>query len=281
MPQNLKAEDLNGDDLILRELPPHRTWARGGARPVLALHCSLAHSGAWSGLAERLTGITLTATDQTGHGKAEAWDGVSDLHGEAAASSIAMAEKLGQGRPIDLFGHSFGGTLALRIALTRPDLVRSLTLVEPVIFAAAKGDPAYAPFRARHLEFASLILSGEREAALRMFHGDWGTGDALEALPERTRTYMFERIHLIEAQNPVLLDDAAGLLSPGGLEAVGVPVLLIDGKTSPPIIEAVHSALARRLPLVQRLSLAGAGHMVSITHAGDVAAVVQAHLAAC
>lgn len=274
-------EDLSGQDLILRELPPHRIWARGGARPVLALHCSLAHSGAWSGLAERLEGITLTATDQIGHGKAEAWDGVRDLHGEATASSVAMAELLGQGRQIDLFGHSFGGTLALRIALTRPDLVRSLTLVEPVIFAAAKADPAYARFRARHLDFARLIRSGEREAALRMFHGDWGSGDALEVLAERTRTYMLDRIHLIEAQNPVLLDDAANLLRPGGMEGIRVPVLLIDGATSPPIIEAVHSALVHRLPRVERLSVAGAGHMVSITHAAEVAPAVQAHLAAC
>lgn len=270
-----------GEDLILAALPPHRTWARGGTRPVLALHCSLAHAGAWSGLAERLDGVTVTATDQTGHGKAAPWDGRSDLHGEATLASIAMAEKLGQGRPIDLMGHSFGGTLALRVALTRPDLVRSLTLVEPVIFAAAKSDPAYGLFRARHLDFASLILSGEREAALRMFHADWGTGDALEALPERTRAYMLDRIHLIEGQNPVLLDDAAGLLRSGGLEAIRVPVLLIDGATSPPIIEAVHSALSRRLPRVERLSVAGAGHMVSITHAAEVAPVVQAHLDAC
>jgi pimeloyl-ACP methyl ester carboxylesterase len=92
---------------------------------------------------------------------------------------------------------------------------------------------------------------------------------------------MLDRIHLIEAQNPVLLDDAAGLLRPGGLEALTVPVLLIDGAKSPPIIEAVHAALARRLRLVQRLSVAGAAHMVSITHAGDVAPVVQAHLDAC
>ena len=274
-------EDMIADTTLMAALPPHRTWARGGARPVLALHCSLAHSGAWSGLAERLEGVTVTATDQIGHGKAEAWDSLSDLHGEATSASIAMAQILGQGHPIDLMGHSFGGTLALRIALTRPDLVRSLTLVEPVIFAAAKPSLAYAAFRARHLDFARLILSGEREAALRMFHGDWGTGDTLDALPERTRAYMLDRIHLIEAQNPVLLDDAAGLLRPGGLEGIRVPVLLIDGATSPPIIEAVHSALALRLPKVERLSVAGAGHMVSITHAAEVAPVVQAHLAAC
>lgn len=269
------------EDLALAVVPPHRTWQRGGARPVLALHCSLAHSGAWTALAGRLEGVTLTAIDQVGHGHAPAWDGVSDLHGTATEASILMAERLGQGEALDLFGHSFGATVALRLALTRPDLVRSLTLVEPVIFAAARSDAAYAPFRARHLAFAGLIQSGLREAALRMFHADWGTGDALEDLPERTRSYMLDRIHLIEAQNPVLLEDAAGLLRPGGLESIRVPVLLIDGAGSPPVIEAVQQALARRLSHVQRVSVAGAGHMVSITHAAEIAAAVRMHLAAC
>ena len=269
------------EDMIMAELPPYRTWARGGERPVLALHCSLAHAGAWSGLAEGLSGVTVTAIDQIGHGRAEAWDGQTDLHGAATAAAILMAERLGQGRPIDVMGHSFGGTVALRIALTRPDLVRSLTLVEPVIFAAARGQPVYTHFRARHLEFARLILAGEREAALKMFHGDWGTGEGLDALPERTRNYMFERIHLIEAQNPVLLDDAADLLAVGGLESISVPTLLIDGATSPPIIDAVHTALSQRLRHSRRLSVQGAGHMVSITHAQAVAYGVQAHLDAC
>ena len=271
-------EDLSLKDAVLAELPPHRVWARGGARPVLALHCSLAHSGAWSGLAERLAGLTITATDHIGHGKAAAWDGLGDLHAEATEATIAMTERLGQGSPLDLVGHSFGGTVALRVALMRPDLVRSLILVEPVIFAAARAEPVYTAFRARHMEFARLILSGQREAALRRFHGDWGTGDTLEALPDRTRSYMLDRIHLIEAQNPVLLDDAAGLLRPGGLEGLRVPVLLIDGAQSPPIIEAVHSALASRLAQVQRLSVAGAGHMVPVTHPDVIAPVVQAHL---
>lgn len=259
------------------DLPPHRSWTRGGTRPVLALHCSLAHAGAWAALADRLHGVTVTATDQPGHGRSAAWDGVSDFHALTTAQSIAMAEELGQGAPIDLFGHSFGGTVAVRVALTRPDLVRSLTLVEPVLFAVAQGT-VRAAFLARHLEVARLIHAGETKAALRLFHGDWGTGEALEDLPERTRAYMADRIHLIAAQNRVLVDDTAGLLQPGRLEALRVPVLLIDGSESPPVIDAVQSGLAARLPRASRLTVPGAGHMVSITHAAEVARAVQAHL---
>lgn len=271
------------EDMRAITLPPFRVWDRGGSRPVLALHCSLAHSGAWSALSERLSGVTITATDQPSHGRAAAWDGKADLHGMTTRASIAMAEEIGGGGQIDLLGHSFGATVALRIALERPDLVRSLTLVEPVIFAAAgaAADPAYAPFRATHLEFAALVQAAEYGAAAEMFHGIWGTGECLADLPEKSRRYMVERIHLIEAQNPVLLEDGAGLLCEKGLEAVAVPVLLIEGAISPPIIAAVHAELARRLPRATRLSVAGAGHMVPITHADAVALAVQAHLDTC
>ena len=275
------------EDLTIARPPraevPTREWQCGGTRPVLALHCSLAHAGAWGGLAQRLTGVTVTGFDQIGHGRAADWDGVADLHGVATRQAAELAEELGGGEPIDLFGHSFGGTVALRVAMERPDLVRSLTLVEPVIFAAARsaGHPAYAPFRAQHLAFADVLATGDREKAAGMFHSAWGTGESLSDLPERSRNYIIDRIHLIVAQNPVLLDDAAGLLTYQGLEAIGVPVLLIEGALSPPIIDAVHSELARRICQSSRLSVPGAGHMVTITHAEAIAAPVQAHLDAC
>ncbi len=262
---------------------PTRTWDRGGARPLLALHCSLAHSGAWSALAEKLTGLTVVGFDQPGHGKAADWDGKADLHGLSTRIATGLAERLGNGAPIDLIGHSFGGTLAMRIALERPDLVRSLTLVEPVIFAAARAaeHPAYAPFRAQHLDFARVLLEGRREEAAAMFHADWGTGESLADLPERQRSYIIDRIHLIVAQNPVLLDDAAGLLAYLRIESVGVPVLLVEGADSPPIIDAVQTELHRRFAQSTRLVVPGAGHMVPITHAGVVARSVQMHLEAC
>ena len=261
------------------ELPPQRSWSLGGMRPVLALHCSLAHAGAWSGLAGHLAGVTLTATDQPGHGRAANWVFGTDLHGLATAQSIAMAESLG--RPLDLIGHSFGGTVALRIALERPDLVRSLTLIEPVLFAAARaaGDPAYARFLTGHRDFTALVQAGRMAEAAALFHSHWGSGEALADLPERARRYMVDRIHLIVAQNPVLMEDAAGLLRACGLEAIAVPVLLVEGAKSPPVIAAIQTEFARRLPQVTRLVVPGAGHMVPITHPQPVARAVMDLLA--
>ena len=60
-----------------------------------------------------------------------------------------------------------------------------------------------------------------------------------------------------------------------------VPVLLIEGADSPPVIDAIHTELARRLPQASRLSVPGAGHMVPITHPQIVAAAIAAHLAGC
>jgi pimeloyl-ACP methyl ester carboxylesterase len=265
------------EDMIAVDNAPTRVWERGGPRPVLALHCSLAHSGAWTGLAQRLQGVTVTALDQPGHGKAADWDGVADLHGLTTAIATDLARGLAGDGKVDLFGHSFGATVCLRIALENPCMVRSLTLVEPVIFAAARGTPAYAGFRDSH-EGIARVMAADREAGAAMFHAAWGTGETLADLPEKQRRYIVDRIHLIPAQNPVLLDDAAGLLRAGGLEGLRMPVLLVEGADSPAIIDAVHGALAARLPQVTRLIVQGAGHMVPITHPDVVARAVQAHL---
>jgi pimeloyl-ACP methyl ester carboxylesterase len=122
--------------------------------------------------------------------------------------------------------------------------------------------------------------AGDRLGAARMFHGLWGSGEPLDNLPERARAYIIDRIHLIPAQNRALLDDSAGLLRAGGLEALRQPVLLVEGALSPPIIAANHAELARRLPNARRASVANAGHMLPLTHPDDLAALTIAHLGA-
>ena len=74
------------------------------------------------------------------------------------------------------------------------------------------------------------------------------------------------RIPLIQAASPVLDDDAAGLMRPGRIAAINVPVTLIQGAESPPIIGAIHRALAGLMPQTRQVTVPRAGHMVAATH---------------
>jgi pimeloyl-ACP methyl ester carboxylesterase len=52
--------------------------------------------------------------------------------GALAGTVIRLIEALAVG-PVHLFGNSMGGAIALRVAARRPDLVRTLTLISPVL----------------------------------------------------------------------------------------------------------------------------------------------------
>src|SRR5262249_30599891 len=48
-----------------------------------------------------------------------------------------------------LVGHSYGGVIALLTAARRPDLLRSLTVIEPPCLAVARGNPVVDAYQAR------------------------------------------------------------------------------------------------------------------------------------
>jgi pimeloyl-ACP methyl ester carboxylesterase len=69
------------------------------------------------------------------------------------------------------------------------------------------------------------------------------------------------------------------LLTRQRLDGLAVPVLLVEGRLSPPIRGAIQTELARRLPLVQRVTIDSAGHMPPITHPVPPAGALRDHLA--
>ena len=240
--------------------------------PAVALHCSLAHGGAWSGLAAALPELAFTAPDLPGHGRAADLAAGQDLHD--AACQIGRAA-LGD-TPNVLIGHSFGATVALRLALEAPERVRLLVLIEPVLFCAARGMPEYEDFVEAYASVHSAMMSNSATAA-SLFHRMWGHGD-FARLPPTQQAYMAARMPLVAAQDAVLVEDRERLLAPGRLEALDLPVLLLEGAQSPPIVAAIQSVLAARLPRVKRAIVPGAAHMLPITHPREVAELIRASL---
>lgn len=245
-----------------------------GPREALLIHCSLSHSGGWAGMAGELSDLLhMTAFDIPGHGRSADWDNHADI--QAVTTNMAAAFPAG---PVDVIGHSFGGTVALRLAIEHPHLVRSLTLIEPVFFAVAFADVP--GLRARH-DLAhqpqfQAVAQGDMTAATRAFNALWGDADMpWDSLPAQMRANMVKRYGAIITAGPAVDDDAGGMLSSGALGRIAVPTLLLEGAKSPEILGLVNAGLGRRLPRAQRKVLPDCGHMLPITHPAQVAALIR------
>jgi len=250
-----------------------RFWGEG-PRDLLMLHCSLAQGAAWKGVAAALPGgLRLTAPDMVGHGAGPAHDPARDLHDQVYE---AVLPHLPEGR-FDAVGHSFGATLALRLAIEMPDRVRSLILIEPVLFAAAKGSGTFAAHQAAKSAIDAAMGQEERLSATRGFLKLWGSGADFDDLPAHQQAYMAARIHLIGASDPALFGDSAGLLP--RLGQVAVPTLLMAGGNCLPVMAAILDRMQAEIPVTTRATIPGAGHMAPITHPVAVAAAIADHLA--
>ena len=101
---------------------------RGQGEPLVLLHGGGVTADSWSAqipaLAER---FRVYAPERRGHGRTPDVAGPVSS-GLLAADTVALLEQLGTG-PVHLVGWSAGGTVALRVALSRPDLVRKLVLI--------------------------------------------------------------------------------------------------------------------------------------------------------
>jgi lipase len=217
------------------------------------IHCSLGRHEMLLPLAERLA-LRTTLFDLPGHGRSPDWDGVGDYHSLTTGIAAGLAEPGSH-----LIGHSFGATVALRLAVERPDLVSRLTLIQPEYPAHLIG---FAPFQA-------AMARGDKAAAARAFTDVWGAG-GWDGLSASAQAGIVRRIHLIKAAEPAIDQDNAGLLQPGRIGGTKVPVTLIQGALSPPIIGAVHRVLEAMLPQSRLVQIPEAGHMVPVTHPEDV-----------
>lgn len=113
----------------LRETPgPEPT-----AGTAVLLHGLAGSSSNWTDLAGLLSSrMRSIAVDLPGFGQSEPPEGFDFSREAHAHVVIRLIERLDTG-PVQLFGNSFGGAVAIEVAALRPDLVSTLTLISPAM----------------------------------------------------------------------------------------------------------------------------------------------------
>lgn len=231
--------------------------------PLALIHAMLGKASNWRKFLNHLDRpASPLLIELPGHGLAEGYEESRDFADQAL--ELALEEMPSD--PVPLVGHSFGAVLALRLAVERPYRVSSLVLIEPVFFAAVKGRWAHDKIERDLSGFTKKIAAAEHATAAREFHKLWGDGTPWNELSAEQRSYMVDRVPLVPRGNTLLFDDLPGLLRPGRLEELDMPVTFIDGADSHPAIPEIISTIGDRIPDADWVTVPDAGHMLPITH---------------
>jgi pimeloyl-ACP methyl ester carboxylesterase len=216
----------------------------------------------------------LVAIDRRGRGASGDGPGDYSIEREyddlaAVAHTVATLE----GRPVDVFGHSYGGRVALGAARRSTDIRRL------VVYEGAPPAPGR-PYRPAGLErdIRRHLDAGDGAAALEVFFRRVvGMDDAAIGAYRANPVWPLR----VAAAHTLLRELEAEGSAAASLEALGAVTnesLLVLGTASRPAFQAATDALAARLPHVAILRLDGAAHAAHHTHVAELALGVEAFL---
>jgi pimeloyl-ACP methyl ester carboxylesterase len=221
---------------------------------LVCVHGGLDRGGSFSRLARRLESVDVVAYDRRGYQGSRAL-GPAPLDAHVAdLAAMAGAET----RPVVLFGHSFGGVVALATADRHPGLARLVTTFEsplPWVLARASGRPEPTDDPAHEAEvFFRRVVS----------NAGW---ERLSEVERESR----------RADGPALLADLATLRGPAPLNVASLvtPFALLFGDGAlGPYYRALAARLSEIAPAVRCYELRGAPHGAHLSAPGALARVL-------
>ena len=180
--------------------------------------------------------------------------------------------------PVHLVGHSFGGLVALAVALRNRVPLLSLTIIEAPAAELLRymGEHQhYRAFRAMTYAYLTAFHAGE-SAAIETMIDFYGGAGAFAALPQRVRSYAVATT----AVNILDWASAYGFrLTPASLARIAVPTLVMRGGASHPAVQRANELLAQCMTKASLVTIAGAAHFMITTHAEEVAWAIAHHVA--
>lgn len=235
---------------------------------ILCLHSSGLSGAQWARLVEILSPeFKVLAPDLLGYG------GCREPVVEPFGYSQDVERLLGMlERPAILIGHSYGGFLALQLALRTPEMTRAVIAFDPIAWGALRSTEPEALEPLKDLRFARPEAG--QDEWLRSFVDFWGEPGAWDKMSSRARESMLASYPKMRQEVASLVFDDTPDTAYGPLS---LPVLLISGKQTPLVQQRVTMALHRAISRSELQEMEG-GHMAPITHSDEFLSRVRAFL---
>jgi pimeloyl-ACP methyl ester carboxylesterase len=240
-------------------LKVHR-WGASGT-PVVALHSSGLSGLQWRRISEAVDiHHQVLAPDFLGYGGSPSSpNGLDFRYTEDVEQVVAVLDELNT--PFLLLGHSYGGFIALKSALARPELTLGLCLYEPVMWGGL------ASYRGVQIEDVvrrfdpSLRLLDKSQAGtesyLHTFIDYWNGAGAWEAMTELQKKPVIQGAEKIAAEVYEVVTDTTPHTD---YQQIHCPIHILHGTVSPPEVLAMKDILQETIPHLTTACIPG-GHM--------------------
>lgn len=273
MPDTLHAQMIaaNGARLYVEQ--------QGAGEPLVLLHAGIADRRQWDDqLPDFASSFAVTRYDHRGWGRSEAPAGPVAFHEDL----YALLSALGIERA-HVLGISMGGTFAIDFALSHPQMVSSLILVDSWLSGfsvpASEAEQAiWAAFEAA-LNEGQLDRANELETDLKLV-GIYRTPDMVDAQTrQRLRALhrpAFDRLAEREAMQPWLKPEPP---SAERLGEISAPTLVVYGDLDVPAVPLIAAKLGSEIRNAEVVCMRGTAHVPNMEQPREFNRIVLDFLA--
>jgi pimeloyl-ACP methyl ester carboxylesterase len=250
----------------------------GQGQTVILIHSSVSANRQWRALTEVLKDrYRVLAINLFGYGGTTPWPGTfaQSLYAQAQLV-LALCEQAPT--PIHLVGHSFGGSVALKVASILGPSVGDLILLEPIPFNLLKqnGRPrAFLESRLLRDHVKCFGSLGDWRKVAERFADYWLGDGSWDSMPEKRRCAFVESLPPNFHEWDAIMEEEASVDEWMALTAR--TLLVSDTATRRPIREIVE-ILAKACPHWSFRTITGAGHMAPLTHPDLINPIVREFL---
>jgi pimeloyl-ACP methyl ester carboxylesterase len=241
-------------------------WADGVGPSLVLVHGSMCDHTTFNALVDELRpDFRCYAMDRRGFGASlESGDYSANREFDDVVAVVDAVASLA-GKPVALFGHSWGASCAMGGA-ARTRNVERLHLYEPSLGLS------YPPGSIDAID--AKVVSGDFEGAVLFVLIDIAgmQEDEVEAL--RSSSVWPARVATAPTIAREARIEANWILRPGQFAGIAAPTLLLSGSESPPELGEVVRRSAEAIPGSRIAILDGHGHFAYRTHPQEVASVI-------